>query len=423
MTDRLFDYEVVVSALHDRAHISDLSANIDARLGSIGGVGESGSDLAVQPLAIVVGTGGSEQRVIARWRSRQVAMPGEPALMVAHETDNSLPAALEALAAIRQRGGSGRIVMLERLGDVAAAVHAQAAYLSLQRYRLGVVGEASEWLVASSQGADVVKNQWGPTLVPMEVPVVSSARMTVTAVQLGRRWTRYDTAGNVDPREVDRAASVHGPLVELMANRNVDGISVRCFDLLSRSNTSGCIALAELNASGIIAGCEGDVPSALAMIWVKELLGATAWMANPASVDPETGRIELAHCTVAPNLVEGLSLDTHFESGLGIGISGRFRPQPVTLVRIGGAMLDQIWLADGELVSSGSSSHLCRTQASVMVDRGRARDLLERPLGNHVVMIGGHHREQLRRWWDVYIDRCGDQSRISTDTITSNSAH
>lgn len=405
MIDRRFEYEVVVSLLHDRAHLSRLSANIGARLGSIGGVGAAGSTSTAQPFAIVVGTGGSEQRVIDLWQNRQVAVPGEPALIVAHETDNSLPAALEALAAIRQVGGSGRIVMLERLAEVAGAVHGQAAYLALHRYRLGVVGHPSEWLVASSQAADVVQKRWGPTLVPMEVPVASSVRLTETAVQLGKRWSAYDTAGSVESGEVDRAASVHGPLVDLMTDHNVDGVSVRCFDLLSSSNTSGCIALAELNASGIIAGCEGDVPSALAMIWVKELFGSTAWMANPASVDPETGRIELAHCTVAPNLVEDLSLDTHFESGLGIGISGRFRPQPVTLVRIGGATLDQIWLADGELVGGGSSSHLCRTQASVLVDSDRARELLERPLGNHVVMITGHHRDQLQHWWDVFIDR------------------
>lgn len=325
--------------------------------------------------------------------------------MVTHEADNSLPAALEALAAIRQAGGRGRIVMLDRLSDVAAAVHDQQVFLALRQCRLGVVGDPSDWLVASTPSPAIVREQWGPTMVPVEVPGAEAVVATETAVALGRRWAEHDTAGTVDRSEVERAASVHQPLADLMLAHQLDAISVRCFDLLSTSNTSGCIALAELNASGVIAGCEGDIPSAIAMLWVKELLGATAWMANPASIDAGAGLLELAHCTVAPNLVETMSLDTHFESGIGVGISGRFRPQPVTLVRIGGTRLDQIWLADGDLVASGSKLDLCRTQASVAIQSDLARVLLERPLGNHVVMINGHHQERLRQWWKGFIDR------------------
>jgi len=404
MSDRQFDYEVVASPLHDRSHLADLFTKVGERLGNIGGVGAAGSMSSAMPFVIVVGTGGSEQQVIERWESRQASVSGEPALIVAHEADNSLPAALEALAAIRQADGRGRIVMLDRVGDVAAAVHDQRAFLALHHCRLGVVGSPSDWLVASVPTGAVVKDRWGPTLVPVEVPGAVDVRPTATAVQLGGRWANVDAVGRVDRDEVDRAASVHGPLVDLMASHELDAVTVRCFDLLSTTMTSGCIALAEMNASGVIAGCEGDVPSALAMLWVKELFGATAWMANPASVEPDAGRIELAHCTVAPNLVETLSLDTHFESGIGIGIAGQFRPQPVTLIRIGGRQLEQVWLADGELVANGSKDHLCRTQASVLIASDRARELLERPLGNHVVMISGHHQEQLQRWWNVFIE-------------------
>ena len=111
MSDRRFDYEVVASPLHDRKHLAELFAKVGARLGNIGGVGAAGSTSSTMPFVVVVGTGGSEQRVIERWEARQSCVPGEPALLVAHDADNSLPAALEALAAIRQVGGRGRIVM------------------------------------------------------------------------------------------------------------------------------------------------------------------------------------------------------------------------------------------------------------------------------------------------------------------------
>ncbi len=355
------------------------------------------------PFAIVVGTGGSEQLVIERWEQRQQGNAGEPALVITHRGDNSLAASLEAVAHIRQRGGKARIVTMERMAEVASAIRHFAAYLTLRNTRLGLVGPPSDWLVGSQPDASVVRNRWGPTVVPVEVPSAAAAVPSEISVELGRRWADRDTSVLIDRSEVDRAAALHGPLVETMKSNELDAITVRCFDLLDSVGTSGCIALAELNGSGVVAGCEGDVPSALAMMLVRELFSSASWMANPAWIDPVAGEIELAHCTVAPSLVDDLALDTHFESGVGVGISGRFRRQPVTLLRIGGRELDELWVADGDLVASGSSDHLCRTQATVIVAPERAASVLERPLGNHVVLAPGHHAADVSGWWDLFV--------------------
>jgi L-fucose isomerase-like protein len=212
-----------------------------------------------------------------------------------------------------------------------------------------------------------------------------------------------DTDVVVRRSEVDLAASLHEPLSNLMSANDLDAISVRCFDLLRSLNTSGCVALAELNSAGAIAGCEGDIPSTIAMMLVRELFGTASWMANPAWIDPSNGEIELAHCTVAPSLVEDVSLRTHFESGIGVGISGRFRRQHVTLLRIGGAGMDELWVSDGDLIATGSSEHLCRTQASVVVPPRQAAALLDRPLGNHLVMVPGMHAEEISTWWRLFV--------------------
>lgn len=410
MSKRSFDYEIVVSPLHDQRQLTSLSATIGAALGSIGGVGAAGSASVERPFVIVVGTGGTEEQILDRCRHRNALVPNEPALLVTHGEDNSLPAALEALAALRQRGSRGRIVMLEQLADVASAVRDQQVFLSLQGCRLGVVGRPSDWLVASRHDAEHVRSPWGPELVPVDVPGPIPAVPTEQSVELAGRWSNRDTAGSVRQAEVERAASVHGPLIELMDDHRLDAITVRCFDLLSSSHTSGCLALAELNAEGIVAGCEGDIPSAMAMVWVQQMFGATSWMANPSSIDARSGTIALAHCTVSPTMVDDVSLDTHFESGIGVGIAGRFEPQPVTLVRIGGADLTEVWLAEGELEATKTSDRLCRTQASVRVAPNRATELLERPLGNHVVLIAGRHERQLRHWWEIFV---GDRAAVT----------
>jgi L-fucose isomerase-like protein len=126
-------------------------------------------------------------------------------------------------------------------------------------------------------------------------------------------------------------------------------------------------------------------------------------MANPATLDVERNELVLAHCTVAPSMVENFALDTHFESGMGVGISGQFAVQPVTLIRLGGADLDACWIAEGDIVATGDDADLCRTQVTVALSSGNVDDLLTRPLGNHLVLAAGHHEDRLRRWWQLAV--------------------
>jgi L-fucose isomerase-like protein len=139
------------------------------------------------------------------------------------------------------------------------------------------------------------------------------------------------------------------------------------------------------------------------MLLARALLDQPAWVANPAWIDPDTDHIVLAHCTVAPSMVDGVELHSHFESGLGVGLRGRFRPGPVTLVRLGGTSLERCWIADGQIEASGTSPDLCRTQVTVRVLERPVRSLLEQPLGNHLVLVHGHHRHRLERWWDLLV--------------------
>jgi hypothetical protein len=163
---------------------------------------------------------------------------------------------------------------------------------------------------------------------------------------------------------------VRSALLDVLDNDDLDAVTVRCFDLLGDPGTSGCLALASLNDDGIVAGCEGDVPSALAMLWVRHLLDQPTWMANPATLDVDRNELVLAHCTVAPSMVDSFALDTHFESGMGVGISGQFAAQPVTLIRLGGADLDECWIAEGDIVSTGDDADLCRTQVTIALSSG-----------------------------------------------------
>jgi L-fucose isomerase-like protein len=413
VTEPRFVYSVVASSLHDQHAVETLTAPVRGLLDDLGGavvgLDRQGLRSSSPPQLYVVATGGTE-RLLLDAITRNAA--DHPSVLVAHGGHNALPAALEAMAAIQQSGGRGRIVSLT--GDAVAdrealdeVVGDLEAVVALRSTRLGVIGGPSSWLVASSPSPEVVRRRWGPEVVTVEpTRMIELTRTPVTPTGvLAERFTSIadPVRSTVDREAVDTAMGVRSALVDVMENDRLDAVTVRCFDLLGDPGTSGCLALASLNDDGVVAGCEGDVPSALAMLWVRHLLGQPTWMANPARLDVDRNELLLAHCTVAPSMVESFALDTHFESGMGVGISARFTTQPVTLIRLGGADLDECWIAEGAIVATGDDADLCRTQVTIELSSGNVGDLLTHPLGNHLVLATGHHEERLRAWWSMAI--------------------
>jgi L-fucose isomerase-like protein len=412
-----FGYTVVASPLHDEAVVDAITRPTRALLADLGGRPDQ-HDIE-QPFVVLVATGGTEQMILDlverhRLERDRAQRPDAPTLLIAHGAHNSLPAALETLAALHQADHRGRIVQVT--GDIGDRDALDRAITDLdvvhrfQNARIGLVGGASTWLVASNPPPEIVASRWGP-----HVEIIEPARLVCDSPhsassswrtdELASRFAQGADAdlGIVTPVAIRSAAEIGTSLADVIDVERLDAVSVRCFDLLEEPGTSGCLALAALNDTGIVAGCEGDIPSTLAMMWARFLLDQPAWIANPARVDTESNRVLLAHCTVPPSMTDGYTLSTHFESGIGVGISGRFAPQPITLVRIGGDGLGGVWVAEGTIVSTGAEPDLCRTQVTVELIDSSVGDLLSRPLGNHLTLVAGHHRERFMSWWNLAI--------------------
>ena len=343
------------------------------------------------PRALLVLTGGTEELALA-----QLSRTREPALLLAHPTRNSLPAALEVLARARQEGRRGKIVFLgddpgsgEELQRTLAAM---AARRKLSGRRLGLVGAPSGWLVASQPDAAADEESWGirDGDVPQEALVEGVRRASPEAsAALVRGW-KAGAGSCVEPGESDLAwaGRVHTALAGIVREHALDACTVRCFDLVTELRTTGCLALAELTDGGVVAGCEGDVPAAVTMMWLHALTGGTPFMANPQEVLPAANAVWLAHCTIARGLLSSYALRSHFESGIGVALQGESRAREVTLARLGGPRLTELFASDGEVLESGRSEARCRTQLLVRLDRPVA-SLLTHPLGNHHVLVPG----------------------------------
>lgn len=398
-------FRVLASPLHDAEALEQATRRVRSALAEVGGVEADEAGVGT-PHCIVVATGGTEAAIIEAVTPTDASTPWAPALLIAHPRQNSLPAALEALAALHQDGRRGRVVFIDddtALDDLIEAIDDLRTWHRFHATRLGLVGPPSDWLIASTPNSRVVARSWGPSLVDVSVPETVAAFHDVP-VELGRRVADRLGGAAADtlppPADVATAARLDPALRRMIERDDLDAITVRCFDFLGSIQTSGCVALAQLNDDGIVAGCEGDVPAALALLWARYLLDRPGWIANPAAISTVSNTIVLAHCTIAPSMVRDLELSTHFESGIGVGLHGRLRADDVTLVRVGGRDLDRCWIAEGRVCQTGDDPHLCRTQATVEVDDGQLAELLTDPLGNHLVVIEGRHRRRLERWWN-----------------------
>jgi len=390
----MFTITPIASSIHDLASVERIVDDYRAAFESIGGV-LTPTDGPAVPFIL---TGGTEAQILEQWNT------DEPLFLIAHPNQNSLPSSLESLARVGQLGGRGRILYLSGPDDetglrrLAEAVHDLDVYRSMRDKTIGVVGAPSDWLVASMPDPAVLKATWGPTAVP---------------IGLDRLYEVYTTHPEIEPLpfgetrvtigEIDKADGIYRGLQDLVAGEHLDALSLRCFDVISDIDTTGCLALARLNDEGIIAGCEGDLVSTVTMMWLRELLGEVAWMANPSRANPVDDTLWLAHCTVPPSLVSNLRLDTHFESDRGVGMHGDFAAGPITVVRVGGNTMERLWLAEGTILHPGDEPDLCRTQVEISLEDGAVSELLNDPLGNHLVMIRGHYGNRLRSWWKAMV--------------------
>ena len=264
----------------------------------------------------------------------------------------------------------------------------EKARRQLRSCRLGVIGEPSDWLISSHVDATVVKERLG-------VSIESIGIEELLAVMEGIPESMPSETSAVENirKALPGANRIYLALRQLAHSHQLNGFTIRCFDLLSAVHNTGCLALAKLSSEGIVSGCEGDVPALLSMVIGKALTGITGFQANPARVDIATGELLFAHCTIPFNLVERYELDTHFESGIGVGIRGFMKEGPVTVFKVS-ADLARHYAGEGYLVENLSNPNMCRTQQLIrLCNPQRAKYFLTDPIGNHHIILPGHHKK------------------------------
>ena len=364
LTSELHNEQAVTAATQE--FLTSLGIDYELKGNNFADYGSGGLSM------IYVRTGGTEGiflRMLPELRNKS----RQPFYLLTSGKSNSLAASMEILSYLQQHGLKGEIIhgsvdyIVRRLQLLARV---ENVYNRLRGTRLGVVDEPSDWLISSHADKGRVKELLGIELV--DIP------MTALLDGIRQQGTIYEALKN------------------LVERNRLQGFTLRCFDLLTAVKDTGCMALAKLNAEGFVAGCEGDGPAMLSMMITRALTGVSGFQANPANINPETGELLFAHCTIPLDMVERYELDTHYESGIGTGVRGYMKPGPVTILKVSGD-LSRSFVAEGELIENQAKPDLCRTQQVIRLsDKQQAAYFLTNPIGNHHIVMPGHHGEELQ---------------------------
>lgn len=341
---------------------------------------------------IYVRTGGTEG-VFKKIQPLLMERSSRPFYLLTSGKSNSLAASMEILSYLNMNKLKGEIIH----GDAAyistrvkELAQVESARKKLFGMRLGVIGAPSDWLISSIASPVAVKQKLGIEIVNIAIDEVVDAYNTI-ADTLSDCATLAEKATTKATKEaVPGAVKLYYALKEVATRHRLNGFTIRCFDLLGVVRNTSCYALARLNAEGIVAGCEGDIPTLLTMMITKAVTGVSGFQANPSRIDPKTGEMLVAHCTIPLNMVTRYELDTHFESGIGIGIRGYMTEGPVTIFKVSGD-LSRHFTAEATLERSLAEPNLCRTQQVLQLTKPeQATYFLTAPIGNHHVIAPGH---------------------------------
>jgi L-fucose isomerase-like protein len=380
----------IVSNLHDDMRINEDTMKLLNEIQDLGKyefiLSDTSNFYDEKTSLILVQSGGSEGRFLEIESELK-----EPYYLLTYGSNNSLAASMEILTYLKNKNLKAEILhgsakyIVKRLQEI------QTKEI-VKPINLGVIGKPSDWLIASD--VDYVKclNRFNINLIDIDIDEL---------VDVYRQTDIIGYEENIkldfDQKEVNDSKKLSKALVELSNKYNLEGLTIRCFDLLGKIKTTGCLGLSLLNHNKKIGACEGDIPAMLSMYILNKVSGQPGFQANPSRVDSDKNEIVFAHCTLPIDMALSYDVMTHFESGIGVALRGKMKETDITIFKLN-ANLKEYYVAEGKIIENLEEGNLCRTQ--IVIKLNEVKYFLTAPHGNHHIIVYGKHKQQI----DLYMN-------------------
>lgn len=336
------------------------------------------------PQVICFISGGSERQAVSLMRGNRHY------ILLANYENNALAAASEVKAWGDIQGIGSTIICREQNGVERFLDNYARAYSgikSLSGKKLGLLGKESNWLIASGVNYYMLSKLFGIEVVQIPWDSVNEEVDQVVDPDF------MEVFGGYGEEKMKAPARFHSFLWDVIAEHKLDAITVECFPMVNNQNVTACLSLALLNSNNFVAGCEGDMVSAVGMMILQSVTGRTPWMANLTSFS-EHG-VCFSHCTIPLNMIAEFDVVTHFETDKGTAIKGVYHEGEATVCRFD-RTFRKLFVASGLVVKRNHQPMACRTQVEIKLPDEAIACLKNSPLGNHHLILQGDQKGALR---------------------------
>ncbi len=311
-------------------------------------------------------------------------------LILASRENNSWASATEVVAWMSQHNISSMLInyeddnALELINDFYSA---RNGIRRLHGQRLGLVGNPSDWLVASVVSPFLMQTRLGVEQVDISWNDIILDEVN----QVAPDFTSLFNAENTS--ELFESGKIYEGLASLVPFYKLNSLSVECFSLVNQSGHTACLALSKLNLDGLPAGCEGDTCSALGLMFGFEVCGVIPWMANTAFINGD--KALFAHCTAPANLYKKFKTQSHYETDKGLALAGELKGEEVTIFRFE-STLNKVFITLAKVTDHPKCKTACRTQLEVQLSASAKDYFMNNPFGNHHLILPGDWIQRLK---------------------------
>ena len=309
------------------------------------------------PAIVFVGSGGTASEFLC-----PIAKKGKPVLFIAYGENNSLPAALDGAFRYKSKA---KVVYTENISKLPKEVEIWERIISEMKKekRIGCIGK---WKTE------------------VEKDILKSLNTKAIEIPMKEFLKEYNKAQG-DVKEKSFIA-----LTKIKERYNLDGLSIKCFDLLPYGFVP-CYGIAKLG-NRIPCACEGDFQSLITLMILRMITKYPCFMANLARIDKKKNSVIFAHCTIPTNLIKNVEYVPHMESGLNVSLRGNFVYSKVTIVKYSRGKL---FFTLGKIIRNNMKiRNLCRMQLEIKVEIP-VNKWIQNALGNHHIIAPGDLTKEL----------------------------
>jgi L-fucose isomerase-like protein len=236
------------------------------------------------------------------------------------------PAAPEAMRAVAQ------------FAKIASIVH------DLRRLRIGLIGGHAPGFDNLAVNKLALRRALGVEVVDIGLPTLVAKAKSIEKEHIHIARTEmlesFNDVSEVSYVQSEQYAALILAVSNLAKEQNFDAFALKCWgDLVEQYGIAGCGAVAKLNDSGLVVGCEGDVLGAVTMLIAQRLCGAPAFLTDLVSINATDNTGFCWHIGCAPlclaNPNKPKHLFAHFANGKGLTAGFPLKAGRLTILRLG----------------------------------------------------------------------------------------